>query len=58
MPASAPSSLMGAGRWCVPGVADDGGYFRLNYAHPLGAGAGEARWSITFSRALDLLRPF
>jgi hypothetical protein len=51
-------SEAGASLLYRPGVADDGGYFRLNYAHPLGAGAGEARWSITFSRALDLLRPF
>jgi hypothetical protein len=41
-----------------PGIPDDDGYFRLNYAHPIGANAGEARWSFSYSRALDLLRPF
>jgi hypothetical protein len=51
-------SEAGASLLYRPGLAADGAYFRLNVAHPLGAGAGESRWSLTYSRALDLLRPF
>lgn len=55
---SAWLSEAGASLLYRPGVPEDDGYFRLNYAHPLGNGAREARWSITYSRALDLQRPF
>ena len=41
-----------------PGMPDDDGYLRLNYAWPIGPNAGEARWSFSYSRALDLLKPF
>jgi hypothetical protein len=41
-----------------PGVPDEDGYFRANYAWPLGPDGREARWTISYSRALDLLRPF
>jgi len=41
-----------------PGVPDDDGYFRLNYAFPLGGDSRDGRWSVSYSRALDLLRPF
>jgi hypothetical protein len=55
---SAWLSEAGASLLYRPGIPEDDGYFRLNYAHPLGNGAREARWSVTYSRALDLLRPF
>ena len=51
-------SEAGASLLYRPGVPDDDGYFRLNYGHPLGSGEREARWSVSYSRALDLLRSF
>jgi hypothetical protein len=51
-------SEAGASLLYRPGVPEDDGYFRLNYAHPLGNREGKGRWSVTYSRALDLLRAF
>jgi hypothetical protein len=51
-------SEAGASLLYRPGIPYDDGYFRLNYAHPIGANAGKARWSLSYSRALDLLKPF
>jgi hypothetical protein len=51
-------SEVGASLLYRPGIPDDDGYFRLNYAHPLGPGDREGRWSVSYSRALDLLRGF
>ena len=41
-----------------PGIPDEEAYMRFNYAWPLGHDARTARFSISYSRALDLLRPF
>ncbi len=41
-----------------PGVPDENAYLRLHLAWPLGTGRGEIRWSVSYSRALDLLRPW
>lgn len=51
-------SEVGASLLYRPGVPDDDGYFRLNAAWPLGPWDHDLRWSITYSRALDLLRAF
>lgn len=51
-------SEAGASLLYRPGIPEDDGYFRLNYAHPLGNRAGKGRWTVTYSRALDLLRAF
>lgn len=41
-----------------PGIPDENAYFRLNLAWPVGPYAGKPRWSVSYSRAMDLLRPF
>jgi hypothetical protein len=41
-----------------PGIPDGDAYLRLNYARGLGADDRRGRWTISYSRALDLLRPF
>jgi hypothetical protein len=41
-----------------PGIPDEEGYMRFNYAWPLGPDARTGRFSIAYSRPLDLLRPF
>ena len=41
-----------------PGLPSPDAYFRLDYAHPLGAHGDAARWSFGYARALDLLRLF
>ena len=51
-------SEAGASLLYHPGVPDEDAYVRLNYAWPLGAGGREGRWSISYSRPLDLLNPF
>ena len=51
-------SEVGASLLYRPGVPDEDGYFRLNYAYPLGPGDRDGRWSVSYSRALDLLRVF
>jgi hypothetical protein len=51
-------SEVGASLLYRPGIPDEDAYFRLNYAQPLGPGGREPRWSLSYSRALDLLRAF
>jgi hypothetical protein len=41
-----------------PGIPDGETCVRLNYARPLGGNGHSARWSISYARALDLLRSF
>ncbi len=41
-----------------PGMPDEDAYLRVNLAWPIGPHGGERRWSVSYSRALDLLRPF
>ena len=51
-------SEAGASLLYRPGLGNDGAYLRLDYPRPLGSAAGESRWSLSWSRALNLLRPF
>ena len=41
-----------------PGMPDENAYLRVNLAWPVGLHGGRARWSVSYSRALDLLRAF
>ncbi len=41
-----------------PGMPDEDAYLRVNLAWPVGPHGGGARWSVSYSRALDLLRAF
>lgn len=41
-----------------PGMPDENAYFRLNLAWPVGPHGGDRRLSVSYSRAMDLLRPF
>jgi hypothetical protein len=45
-----------------PGIPDEEAYVKINAAWPVGnvdrLGDHEVRWSVTYSRALDLLKPF
>jgi hypothetical protein len=41
-----------------PGVPDQDAYLRVNLAWPVGPHGGAGRWSVSYSRALDLLRAF
>jgi hypothetical protein len=40
-----------------PGIPDPNGFLRFSYAWPLGPSAESGRFTITFARGLDLLRP-
>lgn len=40
-----------------PGIPDPNGFLRFSYAWPLGASDDPGRFTITFARGLDLLRP-
>jgi len=51
-------SEAGASLLYRPGIPDDEGYLRVNVAWPLGPKGHEPRWTFSYSRALDLLRPF
>ena len=51
-------SEVGASLLYRPGLPSPDAYFRLDYAHPLGAHGDAARWSFGYARALDLLRLF
>ena len=39
-----------------PGMPDEDAYLRVNLAWPVGLHDGRARWSVSYSRALDMLR--
>jgi hypothetical protein len=41
-----------------PGLPDEEAYLKINAAWPVGPVDHEVRWSVTYSRALDLLKPF
>jgi len=41
-----------------PGIPDGDAYLRVNVAWPVGPVPHDVRWSLTYSRALDLLKPF
>ena len=41
-----------------PGIPDGDAYLRVNVAWPVGRVPHPARWTVTYSRALDLLKPF
>lgn len=41
-----------------PGLPEPESLIRLNVAWPIGPGAHETRWSLGYTRALDLLHPF
>jgi hypothetical protein len=41
-----------------PGIPDPDAYLRLNLAWPVGLHDDRPRWSMSYSRALDLLNPF
>ncbi len=40
-----------------PGIPDPTGFVRLNYAWPLGPTIEQARFTVSYTRAMDLLRP-
>lgn len=42
----------------TPGIPDPSHFIRLSYAAPLGPAREHTTWSISYSRALDLVRPF
>ena len=52
------ASEAGASILYRPGIPDEDAYLKVNVAWPLGPVQHEARWSVTYSRALDLLKPF
>jgi len=41
-----------------PGMPDEDAYLRVSRAWPVGPHGGGARWSVSYTRALDLLRAF
>jgi hypothetical protein len=48
---------VGASLIYQPGIPDPTSGFRLNYAQPIGSSRGRTHWTITYTRALDLVRP-
>lgn len=66
-PAAAGSSWPARNAWLSevgvsllyrPGVPDVEAYLRFNYGRRIGLGGGEGRWSVDYTRALDLLRRY
>lgn len=53
---SAWMSEVGVSLLYRPGMPDENGYLRLNLAWPVGLHDGTPRWSVSYTRALDLLR--
>jgi len=51
-------SEAGVSLFYQPGVPEPGGFLRLSYAWPLGPGYGSRRLLVSYTRALDLVRPF
>jgi hypothetical protein len=51
-------SEVGASLIYQPGFPDPTGFFRLNYAVPLGPDRLGSRWTLSYARAFDLLRLF
>jgi len=41
-----------------PGIPDPATYMQLNWAWPIGPGAGSQRFSVSYTRGLDLVMPF
>ena len=52
------TSEAGASFLYRPGIPDGDAYLKINVAWPLGPVSHAARWTVTYSRALDLLKPF
>jgi hypothetical protein len=55
---SAWRSEVGVSLLYRPGMPDEDAYLRVNLAWPVGPHGGGARWSVSYSQALDLLRAF
>jgi hypothetical protein len=55
---SAWRSEVGVSLLYRPGLPDENAYLRMNLAWPVGPHGNRARWSVSYSRALDMLRAF
>jgi hypothetical protein len=51
-------SEAGASLIYQPGLPDPASFVRLDFAQPLGPARERTRWTLSYTRALDLVRPF